>query len=82
MKELFEVEPPKVVRRSRHEMYKLIDGDYYGFRDDEDGVLEPLEAAAERALRAQVCVVWRGMASTNLFNMGFGMSKTACFSCG
>jgi hypothetical protein len=35
-------------------MHKAIDPDYYGFRDEEDGVLEPLEAEAEKNMRAQV----------------------------
>lgn len=29
-------------------MYRDIDADYYGYRDDEDGVLVRLEAEAER----------------------------------
>jgi hypothetical protein len=39
-----EAEP---VKRTRAEMYRSVDADYYGYRDDEDGVLAPLEAAAE-----------------------------------
>lgn len=35
-------------------MYKHIDADYYGFRDEEDGILLPAEAAAEKALQAEV----------------------------
>lgn len=35
-------------------MYKFIDADYYGFRDEEDGVLLPVEAAAEKAMQAEV----------------------------
>ena len=54
VKELFEREAPKAVRRSRHQMYKGIDPDYYGFRDEEDGVLERVEVEAERMLRAEV----------------------------
>ncbi len=42
------------VRKTRFAMHKAIDPDYYGFRDDDDGVLEPLEAEAEKVLRAQV----------------------------
>ncbi len=42
------------VRRTRHQMYKGIDPDYYGFRDDEDGVLEKVEAEAEKLMRAEV----------------------------
>lgn len=33
--------------RTRHEIYKGIDSDYYGFRDDEDGLLEKLESEVE-----------------------------------
>lgn len=58
VKELFEVEPPKQVRRTRHQMYKGIDPDYYGFRDEEDGVLLKVEAAAEKLLRAQAVLEW------------------------
>lgn len=32
VKELFEKEAPKVVRRTRGQMHKAIDPDYYGFR--------------------------------------------------
>lgn len=28
-------------------MYQRIDADYYGYRDDDDGLLEKLEAEAE-----------------------------------
>jgi hypothetical protein len=35
-------------------MHKAITPDYYGFRDEEDGVLETLEAEAEKIMRAQV----------------------------
>jgi pre-mRNA-splicing factor ISY1 len=38
----------EVVRKTRYELYKDIDADYYGFRDDEDGLLEKLETEAER----------------------------------
>ncbi len=96
VKELFEKEAPRAVRRSRHQMcapgppraappppalrpaacagcaacarrladlgacacpacrYKGIDPDYYGFRDEEDGVLERVEAEAEKLMRAEV----------------------------
>jgi len=54
VKELFEKEAPKVVRRTRFQMHKLITPDYYGFRDEEDGVLLRVEAEAERVISAQV----------------------------
>lgn len=58
VKELFEKEAPKAARRSRYQMHRAIDPDYYGFRDEEDGVLERVEAEAERMLRAQAVLEW------------------------
>ncbi|GLC51525.1 hypothetical protein PLESTB_000511900 [Pleodorina starrii] len=58
VKELFEAEPVKVARRSRHQMYRSIDPDYYGFRDEEDGVLERVEAEAEKIVRMQAVLEW------------------------
>ena len=53
VKELFEREPPKKPKRTRQDLYKDIDGDYYGFRDEEDGVLLEVEREAEKKLRQQ-----------------------------
>lgn len=51
-----------MVRRTRFQMHKLITPDYYGFRDEEDGVLVRVEAEAEKHIQAQVrgwgCGVW------------------------
>lgn len=40
--------------RSRFQMHKSITPDYYGFRDEEDGVLLAVEAEAEATIQAQV----------------------------
>lgn len=48
VRELFEQEPPAPPRKTRGEMMKDIDADYYGYRDDDDGLLLPLEAVAEK----------------------------------
>ena len=40
-------------------MYKNINADYYGFRDDDDGVLEKLEAEAEKDLIAAAVDEWK-----------------------
>ncbi|XP_064115462.1 pre-mRNA-splicing factor ISY1 homolog [Macrobrachium nipponense] len=48
VRELFEQEPPPPPRKTRGELMKDIDADYYGYRDDDDGVLIPLERKAER----------------------------------
>lgn len=58
------------VRRTRHQMYKGIDPDYYGFRDDEDGVLEKVEAEAEKLMRAEV----RGLGLV----LGAGAGASGC----
>lgn len=59
VKELFEKdEAPKAVRRTRHQMHKAIDPDYYGFRDEEDGVLLRVEEEAEKQLRAEAILDW------------------------
>lgn len=48
MRELFEQEPPPPPRKTRAEMMKDIDADYYGYMDDDDGILIPLEQKAEK----------------------------------
>lgn len=58
VKELFEKEAPKQVKRSRKDLYSGIDHDYYGFRDEEDGVLLKVEAAAEKKMRAKLISEW------------------------
>ncbi len=35
-------------QKKAHELHKGLDADYYGFRDDDDGVLEPQESAQEK----------------------------------
>lgn len=54
MKELFEKEAPKKQRITRAQLYKNIDPDYFGFRDEDDGVLLKEEPAAEQRMRQQV----------------------------
>lgn len=58
VKELLEAHVPKRGKRTRKEMYKNVDMDYFGLRDDEDGVLEQLEIAAEENLRAREIDRW------------------------
>ena len=53
VRELFEKPPELRKRRTRYDIYKRIDASYYGYRDDEDGVLERLEAVAEERMRAE-----------------------------
>jgi len=45
-------------RKNRAEMMKDIDADYYGYMDDDDGLLLPLEQAEERVARAKLEEEW------------------------
>ena len=59
VKELFEKAAPRTVRRTRHQLYQTIDADYYGFRDEEDGILVRAEGVAEVALRQAALQAWQ-----------------------
>jgi len=48
VRELFEKKETVDKPATRYELTQKIDADYYGYRDDDDGLLEKLEAAAER----------------------------------
>jgi len=58
VRELFEKTRPAENKRTRYDLYKLIDGDYYGYRDDDDGKLEVLEAKAEDKALAKAEEEW------------------------
>lgn len=59
VRELFEQEPPPPPRRTRAEIMREIDADYYGYRDDDDGVLMPLELEQEKAAVAKAVRQWK-----------------------
>uniref|UniRef100_A0A672PZF0 Pre-mRNA-splicing factor ISY1 homolog n=1 Tax=Sinocyclocheilus grahami TaxID=75366 RepID=A0A672PZF0_SINGR len=48
VRELFEKEPVAPPRKTRAELMKDIDADYYGYRDEDDGALVPLEQEYEK----------------------------------
>jgi pre-mRNA-splicing factor ISY1 len=64
VKELFERDEPSQnrARRTRADLHRHIDGDYYGFRDEDDGVLAQVEAAAEAEMRAETLRQWEAEA--------------------
>ncbi|XP_034241122.1 pre-mRNA-splicing factor ISY1 homolog [Thrips palmi] len=59
VRELFEQEPPAPPRKTRGEMMKDIDADYYGYRDDDDGLLLPLEEVAEKKALEKAVSEWK-----------------------
>jgi len=55
VRELFEQEPPPPPRKNRGEMMREIDASYYGYLDDDDGLLMPLEEkASKEALKLSI----------------------------
>ncbi|XP_042515439.1 pre-mRNA-splicing factor ISY1 homolog [Macadamia integrifolia] len=61
VRELFEKPPELRKRRSRYDIFKRIDASYYGYRDDEDGILEKLEGPAETKMRSAALEDWMKM---------------------
>eukprot|EP01006_Ploeotia_vitrea_P055597 TRINITY_DN68013_c8_g7_i1.p1 TRINITY_DN68013_c8_g7~~TRINITY_DN68013_c8_g7_i1.p1 ORF type:complete len:208 (-),score=21.76 TRINITY_DN68013_c8_g7_i1:192-815(-) len=58
VRELFEKPTAGPAKRTRYELYKGVTPDYYGYRDDDDGVLVRFEEKAERAERAKIIKTW------------------------
>ncbi|XP_064012393.1 pre-mRNA-splicing factor ISY1 homolog [Pogoniulus pusillus] len=59
VRELFEKEPLPPPRKTRAELMKAIDAEYYGYRDEEDGILEPLEQEHEKKVIAEAVEKWK-----------------------
>lgn len=59
VRELFEKEPAPPPRKTRAELMKEIDAEYYGYRDEDDGVLVPLELEEEKRAIARAVEKWR-----------------------
>lgn len=58
VRDLFKKAVPEKVKRTRHEIFKTINADYYGYRDDDDGVLVKLEGEAEAGLLQAKVAKW------------------------
>ncbi|KAG6742712.1 hypothetical protein D5086_030387 [Populus alba] len=61
VRELFEKPPELRKRRTRYDIYKRIDASYYGYRDEEDGILEKVEGPAEEEMRMRAVEEWKRM---------------------
>lgn len=59
VRELFEAQQADQPKKTRAELMKDIDAQYYGYRDDDDGLLVPLEVAAEQVAVADAVRKWR-----------------------
>jgi len=58
VRELLKPKKQEVNKRTRYDMYQRIDADYYGYRDDDDGLLEKLEREAENKGRTKIIEEW------------------------
>uniref|UniRef100_A0A1A7YFZ5 Pre-mRNA-splicing factor ISY1 homolog n=1 Tax=Iconisemion striatum TaxID=60296 RepID=A0A1A7YFZ5_9TELE len=59
VRELFEKEPTPAQRKTRGELMKDVDAEYYGYRDEDDGVLLPLEAQYEKQVVSEAVQKWK-----------------------
>ncbi|KAG5673049.1 hypothetical protein PVAND_003126 [Polypedilum vanderplanki] len=59
VRELFEQEPPSAPKKTRVELMKDIDASYYGYLDDDDGVLIPLEEKASKEAMKRSMEEWK-----------------------
>jgi len=59
VKELFAQPVEQKGPPTRGELNKGVDAEYFGFRDDEDGVLEAVENEAEEQARAKAIMAWK-----------------------
>lgn len=57
VKELFARNATKLTKRKRGDIYKYITPDYYGLRDEEDGVLLELEESASKSRRQKLEII-------------------------
>lgn len=59
VRELFQQQPPPAARKTRAELMKDIDADYYGYRDEDDGLIVPAEQEAEKQAVAAKVTEWK-----------------------
>ncbi|XP_015258775.1 PREDICTED: pre-mRNA-splicing factor ISY1 homolog [Cyprinodon variegatus] len=66
VRELFEKEPTPAPRKTRGELMKEVDAEYYGYRDEDDGVLLPLEAQYEKEAVLEAVQKWKAEKESRL----------------
>lgn len=59
VKELFEKQPEPPPRKTRGELMLHIDAEYFGYRDEEDGVIVPLEQEEEKKAALKLVAEWQ-----------------------
>ncbi|KAM6981138.1 pre-mRNA-splicing factor ISY1 homolog [Aplochiton taeniatus] len=72
VRELFEKEPIAPPRKTRGELMKDIDAEYYGYRDEDDGALVPLETEYEKQVILEAVEKWKAEREARLAGGGGG----------
>uniref|UniRef100_W5N9D3 Pre-mRNA-splicing factor ISY1 homolog n=1 Tax=Lepisosteus oculatus TaxID=7918 RepID=W5N9D3_LEPOC len=72
VRELFEKEPVPPPRKTRAELMKDVDAEYYGYRDEDDGVLVPLEQEYEKQVITEAAEKWKAEREARLAGGGAG----------
>lgn len=70
VRELFEQEPPPPPRKTRGELMREVDANYYGYLDDDDGVLIPLEEKASKEALKKSVEEWKEKLKKGTLNTG------------
>lgn len=70
VRELFEQEPPPPPRKTRGELMREVDANYYGYLDDDDGVLIPLEEKASKEALKKSVEEWKEKLKKGELNTG------------
>jgi pre-mRNA-splicing factor ISY1 len=70
VRELFEQEPPPPPRKTRGELMREVDANYYGYLDDDDGVLIPLEEKVSREALKKSVDEWKEKLKKGEINTG------------
>jgi len=58
VRELFEKNVAADASKNRLDLFRMVDADYYGYRDDDDGLLEKLEAKQEKKAIGEAVAAW------------------------
>lgn len=59
VRELFQRDAPSQKKKTKGQLMRTVDADYYGYRDEDDGVLVPLERELEEKLLAEAEEEWK-----------------------
>jgi len=59
VRELFERQEPETKKRKRGELFKLVNADYYGYKDDDDGLLQRQEKKQQLIAVEEAVTEWK-----------------------